>query len=93
MINLLKSSQVAVNVRLDYRGAPDQYDGIAAQEVAVLRIGDIIEVLCWHTIILTRLFEALLFEDPADQSIFKVHELQLKARSRHCSSTEPIGNT
>ena len=93
MINLLKSSQVAVNVRFDYRGTPDQNDGIAAQEVAVLCISDVIEVLCRHTILLTRLFEALLFENPADQAIFKVHELQLKACSGQCSSAEPIGNT
>ena len=75
MIDLLETSQVAVNVRFYYRGTPYQDDTVAAQEVAIARIRDIVEVLRRHAIILTRLLEALFLKDPSYQSILKVHEL------------------
>ena len=53
MIYFLEPSKVVVNIRLNYRGTPDENDCVASEEVTVGGVGDIVKLLCWHTIVLT----------------------------------------
>ena len=61
MIDLLETSKIAIDVRLDTRGAPNEYHCVTLQEITVRRIRDIVELLCRHAIILSRLLETMLF--------------------------------
>ena len=90
VVNFLESAQAGVDVRLDGGGAPDQRDGAAVQEVAVRGVRDVVEVNRRHPVVLHRLLEAMLFEDPTDESIVKVGKLVEHAGTGQVFSPEPV---
>ena len=52
VIDFLKATQVAVDIRLDNRRAPNQCHLVVVQEVTVCRIRNVVEVNRWHSIVL-----------------------------------------
>jgi len=52
VIDFLKATQVAVDIRLDDRRAPNESYLIIVQEVTVCRIRNVVEVNSWHPIVL-----------------------------------------
>ena len=89
VINLLEASQVAVDVRLDNGRAPDQHHCIAVQEVAVTGVRYVVKVARRHPVILHRLFEPLLLQNPPDQSVLEVSELVIETSPCLVLPSEP----
>ena len=52
VVDFLKATQVAINIRLYNRSTPNQNDLVVAQEVAICRIRYVVEVRSRHSIVL-----------------------------------------
>ena len=63
MIDLLESTQIAVDVWFNNGWTPDQHDRITTEKIAIRRIGYLVEVLGWHAVIFRWLFESLFLEN------------------------------
>ena len=90
VIYLLKPTKVTVNVRLDNRRAPNEYNCVTLQKITVRGIRYIVKLLSRHPIILCRLPKPMLLQYVPYQPIFEIHKLVTQSSPRQTLLSKPI---